>query len=103
MQTDEVDLISASYAFAEARLCAYKAAKSDNAEHRQLLLRLRNSWIMVANELQMWSEPEAFAQGITTPFPNRSMSYGVRTAISWRRLPVLAAPPVRRDLLEPDE
>ena len=53
MRTDEVNLISASYAFAEARLCAYEAAKSDNAEHRQLLLRLRNSWIMVANELQI--------------------------------------------------
>ena len=53
MQTDEVEKMSSAYAFAEARLCSYEAGKSDNAEQRRLLLRLRNSWIMVANELQI--------------------------------------------------
>ena len=41
MQTDEVEKMSSAYAFAEARLCSYEAGKSDNAEQRRLLLRLR--------------------------------------------------------------
>jgi hypothetical protein len=37
----------------QARLCAEHAKQSDDALQRAMFLKLRNSWIEVANELQI--------------------------------------------------
>jgi hypothetical protein len=43
---------SAANAWAQAAACAELAANASGPERRELFLRLRDSWIVIANDLQ---------------------------------------------------
>ena len=50
---DETELLDSAAAWLRARIYAQQAEQTLDAERRQSLLRLRNSWIGIANELQL--------------------------------------------------
>jgi hypothetical protein len=50
---DETEPLDSAAAWLRARTYAQQAEQTQDAEHRQSLLRLRNSWIEIANELQL--------------------------------------------------
>jgi hypothetical protein len=41
-----------AHAWAQAAACAEQASRASSNERREMFLRLRDSWILVANELQ---------------------------------------------------
>jgi hypothetical protein len=52
MPTEKFGQRTASNAWAHAAACAELAANASNPERRDLFLRLRDSWIVIANDLQ---------------------------------------------------
>jgi hypothetical protein len=52
MPTEKRGPRTAANAWAQAAACAKLAAHASNPERREMFLRLRDSWIVVANDLQ---------------------------------------------------
>ena len=52
MPTDKLEPRTAVNAWAQAAACAELAANASTQERRDLFLRLRDSWIVIANDLQ---------------------------------------------------
>ena len=52
MPTEKLRPRTAANAWAQAAACAELAANASNPGRRELFLRLRNSWIVLANDLQ---------------------------------------------------
>jgi hypothetical protein len=60
MQSRSTAPRTAAQAWAQARACAELADHAVSEERREMFLRLRDSWILIANELQLaQSEKEA--------------------------------------------
>ena len=55
---DETESLDSAAAWLRARTYAQQAEQTQDAERRQSLLRLRNSWIEIANELQLLEKLE---------------------------------------------
>jgi hypothetical protein len=45
--------LTAAEAWTQAAICAEQAGRALNADRRDMFIRLRDSWIQVANELQL--------------------------------------------------
>ena len=47
---------TSAHAWAQAAACAAQAEGASSSERREMFLRLRDSWILIANELQIADE-----------------------------------------------
>ena len=52
MPSDDTHALDAATAWSQARVCAERAEQTPDVSRREMLLRLRNSWIEIANNLQ---------------------------------------------------
>jgi hypothetical protein len=53
MPPDEIEVATVAGAWVQARFCSEGAERASKPEDRALFIHLRNSWIQVANELQI--------------------------------------------------
>jgi hypothetical protein len=60
MPTGKLETGTAEYAWAQASACAELALNASSPGRREMFLRLRDSWILIANELQ-------FVEGAKNP------------------------------------